>query len=81
MAPGDANLGERLSKKTVNNIFNLKRSLSKLVRTRRSTVLSLPFQQEFPGSSNPQGQEVIFTNCLIYTFLPTYFGGIFKNSI
>ncbi len=33
------------------NIFNIKRSWYKLVRTRRSTVLNLPLKQDFPDSS------------------------------
>jgi hypothetical protein len=35
--------------KKVNSIFNKKSSWSKQVSTRRSTVLSLPFQKGFPG--------------------------------
>ncbi len=35
----------------VNYIFNSKRNSSKFVCTRRSTVLSLPFYQDFPGST------------------------------
>jgi hypothetical protein len=35
--------------KKVDKIFNVKRSLSKLFSTRRSTVLSLPLHLVFPG--------------------------------
>jgi hypothetical protein len=35
--------------KKVNNIFNIKSSCSKLVNTRRPSVLSLPLQLVFPG--------------------------------
>jgi len=38
--------------KNMNNIFNIKRSWSKLVSTRRSTVLSLFLQWDFPGLSH-----------------------------
>jgi len=34
--------------KNVNNVGNIRSTWSKLVRTRRSTVLSLPLQQGFP---------------------------------
>jgi hypothetical protein len=37
--------------KKVNNIFNMSSSKLKLVRTRRSTVLSLPLSLGFPGFS------------------------------
>ena len=37
--------------KKLNNVFNIKSSWSKLVSTRRSTVLSLPLQLVFPGLS------------------------------
>ncbi len=64
VSPGNTYWGGRLSTidlltKTgcfvtwVNNIFNIKRSWSKLLSTRRSTVLSLPLPQDFPGFSNP----------------------------
>ncbi len=36
----------------VNNVFNLKSSCTKLVSTRRSTVLILPLQRGFPGGGN-----------------------------
>ncbi len=35
----------------VDNIFSTKRSWPKLVTTRRSTVLRLSLQQDFPGST------------------------------
>jgi hypothetical protein len=35
--------------KTVNNVFNVKKSSTTLVSTRRSSVLSLPVQQGFPA--------------------------------
>jgi len=37
-------------KKMLNNIFNIKSSGSKLVSSRRSTVLSLPLQLGFPAA-------------------------------
>jgi hypothetical protein len=37
--------------KKVNNVFNIKSSLSKLVSTRRSIVLSLPLSVRFPVCS------------------------------
>jgi hypothetical protein len=39
--------------KNENNIFNIKMSWYKLAWTRRSTVLSLALQQEFPGLTLP----------------------------
>jgi hypothetical protein len=38
--------------KKVSNSFNIKRSWSELISTRRSTVLSLPLQLVFPASIN-----------------------------
>ncbi len=59
MYAGNTNWGGRLSKvdllikvkclvKYINNIFKTKRIRSKLVSTRRSTVLSLPLKSDFP---------------------------------
>ncbi len=45
--------------KKLNKIFNYKRSQYKLVSTRRSTVLNLPLQQDFPGFIHQLGNEVI----------------------
>ncbi len=60
LKPGNANRGGRLSAvdllikidcfvKKVGDIFNLKRSWSKLIITRRPTVLSLPLHLGFPA--------------------------------
>ncbi len=54
--------------KSVNYIFNIKRSWSKLVNTRRSTVPSIPLQKDFNGlrliqrSSQGNGPHNIWQN-------------------
>jgi hypothetical protein len=68
--PGNTNYGGRLSTidllikvacfvKKEKYIFNIKMSYSKLVGTRRSTVLSLPLQQDFPGFALDERSSLI----------------------
>jgi hypothetical protein len=48
----------------VNNIFHVKRNWSKLASTRRSSVLSLPLQLEFPG----QGYRTVWEEHFSFSF-------------
>ncbi len=54
--------------KKVNNVYNTKSSLSKLVSTRRSSVLSLPIQLGFPGmpceAFRSVGKPQVASKCL-----------------
>ncbi len=59
--------------KKVNNIFIIKRSWSKLVSTRRSTVLSLSRQKDFPGPDNEAIYGCYTSNLIQGKFYKTFF--------
>ncbi len=52
----------------VKNIFNIKRTRSKIVSTRRSTVLSLPLQWDFPDHTDEYPSTELFCRMLSLPF-------------